>query len=96
MNSLHRYNYYIFQNPTIFAMSVMSIRIDKEKRKKLKAIASIQDKSMSSILEGLIDDYIKDFYLTHDDKNELNAIMKVSEPSFTEWNNDEDSIYDDL
>jgi len=74
----------------------MSIRIDDQKRKQLKAIASLQDKSMSSIVEGLIDEYIRDFYQNHDGANELRDIMKVSEPSFGEWDNDEDSVYDDL
>jgi sulfur relay (sulfurtransferase) DsrC/TusE family protein len=77
-------------------MGVMSIRIDDQKRKQLKAIASLQDKSMSSIVEGLIDEYIRDFYQNHDRAGELRDIMKVSEPSFGEWDNDEDSVYDDL
>lgn len=77
-------------------MSVMSIRIDNEKRKKLKAIASIQGKTMSSIVEGLIEDYITQFYHESDQAEELKAIMKVSEPSFEEWDNDEDDIYNDL
>jgi len=77
-------------------MSVMSIRIDDEKRKKLKAIASIQGKTMSSIVESLIDDYIEEYVNNSDQKSELTSIMKVSEPSFEEWENDEDEIYDDL
>lgn len=77
-------------------MSVMSIRIDQHKKKKLKAISSIQGKTMSSIVEGLIDKYVEEFYEESDQANELKAIMKVSEPSFEEWNNDEDDIYDDL
>lgn len=77
-------------------MSVMSIRIDDEKRKKLKAIASIQGKTMSSIVESLIDDYIKEYVNESEHKSELKSIMKVSEPSFEEWDNDEDEIYDDL
>lgn len=77
-------------------MSVMSIRIDDEKRKKLKAIASIQGKTMSSIVESLIDDYIKEYVNESEHKSELKSIMKVSEPSFEEWDNDEDEIYDNL
>ncbi len=77
-------------------MSVMRIRIDQHKKKKLKAISSIQGKTMSSIVEGLIDKYVEEFYEESDQANELKAIMKVSEPSFEEWNNDEDDIYDDL
>lgn len=77
-------------------MSVMSIRIDDKKKKQLKVIASIQGKTMSSIVENLIDDYISQFYQQDEQAEELKAIMKVSEPSFEEWDNDEDSVYDNL
>jgi len=77
-------------------MSVMSIRIDEKKKKQLKVIASIQGKTMSSIVENLIDDYISQFYQKDEQAKELKAIMKVSEPSFEEWENDEDAIYDEL
>lgn len=77
-------------------MSVMSIRIDENKKKKLKAIVSLTVKTMSSIVEKLIDDYVSRFYLEDDQADELMEIMKVSEPSFDEWDNDEDRVYDDL
>lgn len=77
-------------------MAVMSIRIDDEKRKKLKAIASIEGKTMSSIMEGLIDEYINRFYRESDHAEDLKAITKVSETSFDEWDNDEDRVYDDM
>jgi len=74
----------------------MSIRIDQHKKKKLKAIASIQGKTMSSIVEELIDKYVEEFYEESDQADELKAIMTVSEPSFNEWDNTEDNIYDDF
>lgn len=77
-------------------MSIMSIRVDEEKKKKLKAIASLQGKTMSSIVEGLIDQYIEETTSDLEKDDEIKSIMKVSEPSFEEWNNDEDKIYDDL
>lgn len=77
-------------------MGVMSIRIDKKKKKKLKAIASLKGETMSSIVESLIDDYVSRFYQEDDQADKLKAIMKVSEPSFEEWDNDEDRVYDDL
>lgn len=77
-------------------MSVMSIRIDEKKKKRLKAIASIQGKTMSGIVENLIDDYISRFYQEDEQAEELKTIMKVSEPSFEEWDNDEDAVYDNL
>jgi hypothetical protein len=85
--------------PTILqlnAMSVMSIRIDDEKRKKLKAIASLQGKTMNSIVEELIDQYIEEFTNNNEWSDDVIGIMKVSEPSFEEWENDEDAIYDEL
>ncbi len=77
-------------------MSVMSIRIEDEKRKKLKAIASLEGKTMTEIMGSLIDEYIKEFKRKKENYGELNALMKVSEPAFEEWDNDEDEVYNDL
>ncbi len=80
-------------------MSVMSIRINDAKRKTLKIIASIEGKSMSGIVSVLIDDYIKRNKKKINEiaeKEDLTKIMHLSEKSFSEWNNDEDEIYNDL
>lgn len=77
-------------------MSVMSIRIDDEKRKKLKVIASLQGRTMSGIVEELIDQYIREFHKGKKEEDEIEELMKVSEPSFSEWDNPEDEVYDDL
>lgn len=77
-------------------MSVMSIRIDDEKRKKLKAIASLQGNTMSSIVEELIDQYIEEFTNNDEWSDDVKGMMKVSEPAFEEWENHEDAIYDEL
>lgn len=80
-------------------MDVMSIRIDSKKRKALKVIASIKGKSMGGILSELIDDYIKknmEEIKELLEKENLNEIMKMSEKSFMEWDNDEDEIYNQL
>ena len=73
-------------------MAVMSIRIDDSKRKAIKAIASLEGKTISGVIEELIDGYIQD------KKNLPGAseIMKLSESSFMEWDNREDEIYNDL
>ena len=80
-------------------MSVMSIRIDDTKRKALKVIASIEGKTMGGIVSELLENYIslnkekiKELY----EKESLNKIMKISEKSFMEWDNDEDEIYNEL
>ena len=73
-------------------MSVMSVRIDDNKRKAIKAIASLEGKTISSIVEELIEGYIEE-------KKEIfsnSDFMKLSETSFLEWDNQEDEIYNDL
>ena len=80
-------------------MSVMSIRIDNTKRKALKVIASIEGKSMGSIVSELIEDYIKKNkgkIKELSEKENLNEIMEMSKNSFTEWDNDEDEVYNEL
>lgn len=51
---------------------------------------------MSSIVEELIDQYIEEVKSDIDLANEIKAMMKVSEPTFEDWDNDEDEIYNDL
>ncbi|MDA3790594.1 MAG: hypothetical protein PF503_19135 [Desulfobacula sp.] len=80
-------------------MTVMSIRIDDVTRKTLKLIAAIEGKSMGSIVSGLIEDYIKENIQkvqTLSEKDNLHNIMKLSENSFMEWDNDEEEIYNEL
>ena len=73
-------------------MGVMSIRIDDRKRKAIKAVASLEGKTISGIVGELIDDYIqKKMTMMRDSE-----IMKLSEASFAEWDNEEDEIYDNL
>lgn len=77
-------------------MGVMSIRIDDKRKKALKVIASIEGKTMGGILSELIDDYVnrnkKRIFKNH----ELKEIMKMSEKSFSDWDNEIDEIYNDL
>ncbi len=77
-------------------MAVMSVRVDDEKRKKLKAIASLQGRTMTSIIEELIDRYIREYHEEKKERGDLDDLMKVSEPSFSEWDNPEDEVYNDL
>ncbi len=80
-------------------MSVMSIRIDDTKRKALKVIASIEGKSMGGIVSELIEEYIstnKEKIAILSEKEDLSQILKMSEKSFMEWDNDEDEIYNEL
>lgn len=80
-------------------MSVMSIRINTEKKKALKMIAAIEGKTMGGIVSELIENYIqknKAKLQRLSKKDNLYEIMKMSEPSFMEWDNDEDEIYNEL
>ncbi len=80
-------------------MGVMSIRIDDSRRKALKVIASLEGKSMGGIVSELIEDYIADNrerIKELSEKENLNEILKMSEKSFMEWDNEEDEIYNDL
>jgi len=77
-------------------MGVMSVRVDDEKRKKLKAIASLQGRTMSGIVGELIDQYIQEYQKAKKEQGELDELMKISEPSFSEWDNEEDEVYNDL
>ncbi len=80
-------------------MSVMSIRVDSEKKKALKVIATIEGKSMGGIVSELIEEYIQKNMakIQKLSKNDtLDEIMKLSEPAFMEWDNDEDEIYNEL
>ena len=80
-------------------MSIMSIRINTEKKKALKVIATIEGKTMGGIVSELIEHYIqknKAKLQRLSKKDNLYEIMKMSEPSFMEWDNDEDEIYNEL
>ncbi len=80
-------------------MPVTSIRIKEQKRKALKVIASVEGKTMSSLMEDLIDDYIsknKEKYARFLDENNSGEFMKMSETTFSEWDNEEDEIYNNI
>jgi hypothetical protein len=80
-------------------MSVMSIRVDENQRRALKAIASFEGRTMSEIVSGLIAEYVqrqRKKISTRPETDETRALLKLSEPSFNEWDNDEDAVYDTL
>ncbi len=80
-------------------MSVISIRIKDNKQKLLKIISSLEERTIGSLVEEWIDEYIeenKKRYQTELEKENLSGIMKISESSFAEWNNEIDDMYNDL
>lgn len=80
-------------------MGVMSIRISDKKKKMLKLVANLQEKTIGGFIEELLDDYIEKNMkglkntIREDD---LEMIMKLTEESFMDWDNDEDEIYNSL
>ncbi len=80
-------------------MGIMSIRIDDKKQKALKVVASLEGKTIGGLVSELIDDYIvqnKKRLKDLSEKSEIQEIMKASETSFSEWENDDDEIYDKM
>ncbi len=80
-------------------MSVMSVRIEEDKRKLLKVFASLEGKTISGLVAELIEMYLEENrskLQQFAEAQELQQIMKVSESSFEEWENDEDSVYDEM
>jgi len=80
-------------------MTVMSIRIDEKNKKALKVISSVEGKTISGLVSEMIDDYIsrnKNRIMKVAEKEMQYEIMKISESSFSEWNNEEDEVYNDM
>ena len=80
-------------------MGAISIRIDEKKRKILETIALFNGKTISGVVGDLIEEYVKgnrDKITNLSEKVELKNLMKLSEKSFDEWDNEEDEIYNYL
>lgn len=80
-------------------MAVLSIRVADDKRKLLKMIASVEGKTLSSIVEGLIGQYIeehKEKWSNASSHEEFTNMLLLSEKAFSEWDNEDDAIYDHL
>ena len=80
-------------------MSVLSIRIKDNKRKLLKVISALEETTISNLVESWIDDYLEKNRKKYSDElsdSSFIHMMKISEPSFEEWDNPEDDVYNDL
>ena len=78
-------------------MPVATIKIDQRKRSRLKSIALKNGKTVDALVDELLQDFIrKQAKARKTEKRDLQAIMKLSEKSFSEWDNEEDAIYDRL
>ena len=71
----------------------LTIEIEDIKQKSLEKIAARNGKKVSEFVVEILDDYL---YFKHSEKEEINGLMKLSETSFNEWDNEEDAVYDKL
>ena len=79
-------------------MTVMSIRIDEKRKKALKIISSLEGKTISSTVSDMIDDYLaknKKKIMKIAEKEIIYGAMKLSEEAFSEWDSDEDEVYNE-
>lgn len=80
-------------------MAVMSIRIKDQERKLLKAVASLEGRTMTEVISELVGEYVRkrQMQLNRSDQSaEVRAVMRLSESSFADWDNKEDDVYDSL
>jgi hypothetical protein len=75
--------------------SIMNLTIEIEdiKQKSLELVALEKGKQITDVIKDLIDDYLRQRSVENEQNNFL---MKLSESSFNEWDNEEDAIYNTL
>jgi hypothetical protein len=71
----------------------LTIEIEDVKKKSLESIAEQKGKKINEFVSEILDDYLRR-NLT--ENKEINGLMKISETSFSEWDNEEDAAYDHL
>lgn len=67
----------------------LTLEIEDIKQKSLEKMATRKGKKVSEFVKEILDDYLAE-------NEENNEIMKLSETSFNEWDNEEDAVYDRL
>ena len=71
----------------------LTIEIEEKLQKSLETMASENGKQVDQFVADIIDDYVDRSF---SENRELRRLMSLSEESFSEWNNQEDAIYDSL
>ena len=71
----------------------LTIEIEEKLQKSLETMASENGKQVHQFVADIIDDYVDRSF---SENRELRRLMSLSEESFSEWNNQEDAIYDSL
>jgi mRNA-degrading endonuclease RelE of RelBE toxin-antitoxin system len=73
------------------------IEIEHSKQKSLEILAEQKGKQVSEFVKEIVDDYLVQQAAAEKEAIfETQNLMKLSETSFNEWDNDEDAIYDKL
>ena len=73
------------------------IEIEHSKQKSLETLAEQNGKQVSEFVKEIVDDYLaRQGIAEKEASSETQGLMKLSETSFNEWDNDEDAIYDKL
>ncbi|MBA4124745.1 MAG: toxin-antitoxin system, antitoxin component, Xre family protein [Acidobacteria bacterium] len=71
----------------------LTIEIEELKRKSLESIAAQKGKKVSEFVVEILDDYLLQKEV---ETKDVSGLMKLSETSFDEWDNEEDAVYDKL
>ncbi len=71
----------------------LTIEIEELKRKSLESIAAQKGKKVSEFVVEILDDYL---HQKEVETKDISSLMKLSEVSFDEWDNEEDAVYDKL
>jgi len=71
----------------------LTIEIEDTKRKSLEEIATEKGKEVREFVKDILDDYLHRNVV---ENTETHNLMKISETSFNEWDNEEDAVYDRL
>jgi hypothetical protein len=69
------------------------IEIEEGKKESLGKIAAENGKKISEFVRDILDEYLR---CNRAGAEEISEMMKLSETSFGEWDNEEDAVYDTL
>lgn len=73
------------------------IEIEHSKQKSLETLAEQKGKQVSEFVKEIVDDYLtREAAAEKESGFETQGLMKLSETSFNEWDNEKDAIYDKL
>ncbi len=69
----------------------LTIQIEDKIRRSLENMATENGKKLDQLVADIIDDYMS---RRCSESRDVRGFMRLSETAFSEWNNEEDAIYD--